>query len=191
MLKILVIDDEPLILELMKIFESEIANLYSNIEFHYFQSEEDVYTYTKNNPYLSLIITDLKLNNDINNGINIIRHIRNELKNALVKIIVLTGRDTVKVNHLLEPLDINAIINKLDMFTEQINLHDLVFKQIKQHQLDLERDKNENQKYLQFLNTFPKIKDILNKDFKILPQNCLSKELKIYISKAIKQISFE
>lgn len=173
--KILIADDEESIHAVTKLAISGLRFEGRGVEFLSAFSEEEVKIIIKEQPDISLILLDVVMDS-IDSGLNCVRHIRQELKNRFVRIILRTGQPgQAPENEVVEEYDINDYKEKTDLTAQK--LRTAVISSLRSYrdlrQIELEQNKLKASKnYLDhIINSITSLLITVDKDLQITHWN--------------------
>jgi CheY-like chemotaxis protein len=118
--KILIVDDEADVHKVTKLVLSDIEFSGRKVEFLSAYSEAEARVLLKENEQISVVLLDVVMEND-DSGLQLIKYIREELHNTIIRIILRTGQPgQAPEQEVILHYDINDYKSKTELTTEKL-----------------------------------------------------------------------
>jgi len=118
---VLIVDDEPEVHEVTKLVLSGLRFKDRGLDFVHAYDGEDARQKLLQNPQIAVILLDVVMETD-DAGLRLVRHIRSELGNELVRIILRTGQaGLAPERQVIDEYDINDYKEKTDLTAQKLS----------------------------------------------------------------------
>lgn len=118
--KIIIVDDEHEIHNVTKMVLSDVTYKGQKLKFLHAYSGKETIELIRDNPDTALILLDVVMEED-NSGLKVIKYIRDELKNSLVRIVIRTGQPgEAPEKKVIVDYDINDYKEKTELTSQKL-----------------------------------------------------------------------
>ncbi len=157
---ILIVDDDPGIHEVSKLALSGFVFEKKKCNFISAYSAEEAKTILLNTPNIALALVDVVMETE-NAGLDLVNHIRNEVKNKLIRIILRTGQPgQAPEERVIHDYDINDYKGKSELTTQKLYTSVLTSLRTYRDMLSLEKNRQGLKKIINASSSIEKVSSL-------------------------------